>query len=260
MSRMLKNKGLLEAFIVIVSVAFAASGLSSSFDSGRIIPKGKVLIYRGDQQIGELTAEAPFPDGALLACEGDCAARLNDLMLVGVDKSMFSLTTKANSRELLVKEGTVYFALSKMPHTLIFVTPKGAATAQQLILNAAADGGLLKGYVTVTDELAEIGVIEGGSVLFSTPAGETTLQAGNKIILAQAESGKTSEEGTGAQTEASSGGAATGTAGATGVSGVSIVPIAAGVAVAAGVGIAAAASGGGNGGGGGEESPAAPPP
>ena len=252
MSRMLKNKGWFEAFIVIVLIVFAASGFASNFDSGRIIPAGKVLIYRSDQQVGELTAEAPFPDGVLLACEGDCVARMNDLLLVGVDKSLFSVTTKANSRELLIKQGTVYFAMSKLPRSMVFVTPKGVVTAQQLILNAAGDAGLLKGYVTVTEESAEIGVIEGGSVLFSTLAGETTLQSGNKIILVQAESGRTSDEGTGVQTEASS-------AGATGVGGgVAIAPIAAGVAVAAGVGIAAATGVGGDGGG--AESPAAPPP
>jgi hypothetical protein len=183
---MYKNKRYLKAFIIIVLIAFPTSGLASDLNSGRIIPTGKVLIYRGDQQVGELTAEAPFPEGALLACDGDCAVRMNDLLLVGADKSEFSVTTKAFSRELLVREGTVYFALSQLPRSLVFVTPKGAVTAQQLILNAAADGGLLKGYVAVSGESAEIGVIDGGSVLVSTDAGETTIQSGKKIILAQA--------------------------------------------------------------------------
>jgi hypothetical protein len=192
MSRIDKNKRCLKAFIIIVLVVFSTPALASNLDFARIMPGGKVLIYRGDQQVGELTAEAPFPDGALLACDGDCAVRMDGLLLVGADKSLFSVTTQANSRELQVRNGTVYFALSKMPHSLVFVTPGGVVTAQQLILNAAADGGLLKGYVDVTGDSAEIGVFEGGSVLVSTVSGETTIQSGKKIVLAQSDEGKTS--------------------------------------------------------------------
>jgi hypothetical protein len=249
MSRIFKNKRCLRAFIVVVLIVFATSALASNFNSGRIMPGEKVLIYRGDQQVGELTAEAPFPDGALLACDGDCAVRMDGFLLVGADKSIFSVTTQANSRELLVREGTVYFALSKMPRSLVFVTPKGAVTAQQLILNAAGDGGLLKGYVAVTGESAEIGVIEGGSVVVSTVAGETTIQSGKKMIIAQTDEAKTPEEGASPEAGAPS----------AGVGGVAIVPI---VAVAGMVGIAAIAAansgGGGGGGGGGDASPASP--
>ena len=203
MSRIIKNKCYFKAFITIILVVFSTSALASNLDFARIKPGGKVLIYRGDQQVGELTAEAPFPDGALLACDGDCAVRMDGLLLVGADKSLFSVTTRTNSRELLVKNGTVYFALSKMPHSLVFVTPGGVVTAQQLILNAAADGGLLKGYVTATGDSAEIGVYEGGSVLVSTVSGETTIQSGKKIVLAQSNLGQTS--GNGGQTPPSTG-------------------------------------------------------
>ena len=249
MSWVYKNKRCLKAFIVIVLIAFSTSGLASNFDSGRIIPGGKVLIYRGDQQVGELTAEAPFPDGALLACDGDCGVRMDGLLLVGADKSLFSVTTQAYSRELLVREGTVYFALSKLPHSLVFVTPNGAVTAQQLILNAAADGGLLKGYVTVTGESAEIGVFEGGSMLVSTVAGETTIQSGKKIVLAQTDEGQALRQDDKAQPETTPDG---GVAGVTMI----IVPIAVAAVV---IGISAIAAADNNGSGsGGSTSPAAP--
>ena len=251
MSWVYKNKRCLKAFIVIVLIAFSTSGLASNFDSGRIIPGGKVLIYRGDQQVGELTAEAPFPDGALLACDGDCGVRMDGLLLVGADKSLFSVTTQAYSRELLVREGTVYFALSQLPHSLVFVTPKGAVTAQQLILNAAADGGLLKGYVTVTGESAEIGVVEGGSVVVSTVAGETTIESGKRFVLAQTDEGKAPGQDDKAQPETTPSG---------GVAG-NIVPIAVGVgvvAIAALIVVASDSGGGSSGGGGVSTSPAAP--
>lgn len=213
------------------------------------MPGGKVLIYRGDQQVGELTAEAPFPDGALLACDGDCAVRMDSLMLVGADKSIFSVTTQASSRELQVREGTVYFAMSKMPRSLLFITPNWVVTVQRLILNTAANQELLKGYVTVTGKSSEIGVIEGGSMLVSTVAGEKTIQSGNKIILGQTDQGQTSAEQTEQPAETPPGGTG---------GGVAVAPIAAG-AIAVGVATVAAVNAGGGGGGGGDDtSPASP--
>ena len=248
MLRLHKKREYFKAFFVVVLVVFSTSAWASNFDSARIMPGEKVSIYRGDRQVGELTAEAPFPDGALLFCDGDCAVRMDDLMLVGADQSKFSVTTRANSRELQVRNGTVYFALSKMPRSLVLVTPKGAVTIQQVMLNAAADGGLLKGYVDVTAESSEIGVIEGGSVLVSTAAGEGTIPSGNKMVLAQMGEGQVP----GAQDDSSddpSGGTPL------------WIPIGGGIVAGAVPLIAALATDsddGGGGGGGGSASPAAP--
>ena len=218
-----KRKLYLKAFIAVITIVFATSAFASNLDSGRIIPGEKVLIYQGDQQVGELTAEAPFPDGALLACDGECAVRMGDLYLVGGDESLFSVTTRASSRELQVMNGTVYFALSKLPHSIVFVTPGGAVTAQQLILNAAADRNLLTGYVAVTEESSEIGVMEGGSMLVTTTEGETTIPAGNKIVLAQTNAAQPP----GAQPSPSTGGG-----------GGSLIPLAISGAVAGGAPVA----------------------
>jgi len=220
-----KNNRRLKALIIIVLIAFPISGLASDLNSGRIIPMGKVSIFQGDQQVGELTSEAPFPEGALLACEGNCAVRMNDLMLVGADKSKFSVTTTAFSRELLVKEGTIYFALSEMPRSMVFVTPNGAVTAQQLILNSAADSGMVKGYVAVTEESSEIGVVDGGSMLVSTDAGETTIQSGKKIILAQVAEGTATAATAAAPTTVAAGVGAGTAAVAAGVLGVGFVAV-----------------------------------
>ena len=247
MLRVYKNKRCLKAFIIIVLVVFSTSALASNSDSARIMPGKKVLIYRGDQQVGELTAEAPFPNGALLACEGDCAVRMDGFLLVGADKSMFSVTSEANSRELLVKNGTVYFALSEIPHSLVFVTPKGVVTVQQVILNAAAGGGPLKGYVEVTGQSSEIGVIEGGSMRVSTATGETTIQSGKKIILAQTEDEEDDdpEEGAVPPPEKKSGNWRT-------------AAIVGGVLAAGAAAFAIAGSGGGGGGGGGDDGSSSP--
>jgi hypothetical protein len=105
-----------------------------------------------------------------------------------MDKSLFSITTNTGSRELTVKHGTVYFALSTMPHILVFITPDGVITTCEVMLNASADDGLLSGYISVTDHVTKLGVLKGGSMLVSVDGGETVrVKAGQELRLAQAD-------------------------------------------------------------------------
>jgi len=154
---------------------------------GRIIPKGKVTLFQGDQKVGEFRSEAPFPEGAFLSVQGECGVKMSDLYLVAIDKSLFSVKTDPDARKLSVKTGTVYFALSSMPHILVFKTPDGVVTTHQILLNASSESGLLQGYVSVTDTVTKVGVLEGGSLLLSMGDGETKrINAGQELRLAQA--------------------------------------------------------------------------
>ena len=168
-------------------LAFVSTSFASGLSVGRIIPKGKVTLFQGDQKVGEFRSEAPLPEGAFLSVQGECGVKMNDLYLVAIDKSLFSVTTDPDSRKLSVKAGTVYFALSSMPHSLVFNTPDGVVTTHQILLNASAKSGLLQGYVSVTDDITKVGVLEGGSLLLSVGDGETKrINAGQEIRLAQA--------------------------------------------------------------------------
>jgi hypothetical protein len=168
-------------------LAFVSTCFASGLSVGRIIPKGKVTLFQGDQKVGEFRSEAPFPEGAFLSVQGECGVKMSDLYLVAIDKSMFSVTTDPDSRKLSVKTGTVYFALSSMPHLLVFKTPDGVVTTHQILLNASAKSGLLQGYVSVTDAVTKVGVLEGGSLLLSVGDGETKrINAGQELRLAQA--------------------------------------------------------------------------
>jgi hypothetical protein len=112
---------------------------------------------------------------------------MSDLYLVAIDNSMFSVTSDPDSRKLSVKTGTVYFALSSMPQSLVFNTPDGVVTTHQILLNASAKSGLLQGYVSVTDAITKVGVLEGGSLLLSVGDGETRrVNTGQELRLAQA--------------------------------------------------------------------------
>jgi len=168
-------------------LAFVSTSFASGLSVGRIIPKGKVTLFQGDQKVGEFRSEAPFPEGAFLSVQGECGVKMSDLYLVAIDKSLFSVKTDPDSRKLSVKTGTVYFALSAMPHILVFQTPDGVVTTHQILLNASAKSGLLQGYVSVTDAITKVGVLEGGSLLLSVGDGETKrINAGQELRLAQA--------------------------------------------------------------------------
>ena len=187
MKRLTNNKTKLKIVAIFSLLAFVSTGFASGLSFGRIIPKGKVTLFQGDQKVGEFRSEAPFPEGAFLSVQGECGVKMSDLYLVAIDKSLFSVTTDSDSRKLSVKTGIVYFALSSMPHILVFNTPDGVVTTHQILLNASSEPGLLQGYVSVSDAVTKVGVLEGGSLLLSVGDGETKrINAGQELRLSQA--------------------------------------------------------------------------
>jgi len=181
------------------------------------------------------------------------------LYLVAKDQSLFSITTNNRSRTLFVQKGTVYFALSSTPYTLVFHTPDGVITTNEVMLKASSTNRLLKGYVYVEEGITRVGVLEGGSMLVTVTDDKPQLiAAGHELRLAQAdifkEEGK-AEEGkpdeTGKTDEAGKAGETAATGGMSTTTMVVLGAIAIG-------GIAAAAGGGGGGGGDAVASPAGP--
>ena len=196
-----KNQAKFKVIAIFALLAFASTTFASGLSVGRIIPTGKVTLFQGNQKIGEFSSEAPFPEGTLLSVQGVCGVKMRDLYLLAIDKSLFSVTTDPDSRILAVKNGTVYFSLSSMPHTLVFHTPDGVITTHQILLNASTESGLLKGYVSIGDGITRVGVLEGGSMLLSVGDGKTMkINAGQELRLAQADLFE-EEEKEGAKTE-----------------------------------------------------------
>jgi len=189
MEKLRNNHLFVRLFVVLVVTAFSASGFCAGENSGRILPNGKVFIYKDGQKVGEFTQEAPVVNGALMECNGRCGVKLADLYLVAEDNSVFSISTDLYSRELYVKKGTVFFAVANMDRTLVFKTDHGSFTTRQVLLNASTDGGVLKGYVKTSAESAELGVAKGGSMVVSTFDGDQMIRPGNRIVLAQAQLG-----------------------------------------------------------------------
>jgi hypothetical protein len=233
----------LKVFAVLLSFALTTVGFAADAGSARIIPSGKVSIIKDGKVVGEFSNEAPLPEGALLKCEGKCSVKLDDTYLVVESDTVFSVTPMADRHELFVHEGTVYYSLSESSRPLHFVTRAGDATTGDL--NSADNE--VRGYVRVTGNKTEIGVIGGGTMMIQTASGEMAVTPGKQITIA-------------ATGLATSGAAATETGGLT--QNQKIALGVAGAAVLAGGAIAFAVSGGsssgGGSGGGGGGSPAAP--
>ncbi|MGD9330489.1 MAG: hypothetical protein PVJ53_04200 [Desulfobacterales bacterium] len=202
MLRAIRTQKRIAVAVTLAGFIFIASQALWAMGPARILPKGQVKVYRGDQLVSILSEEAPLPEGFLLAPEGPCGLRMDNLYLVGDDGSLFSLAAATHARELQVRRGTIYFAMNSASGPMIFQTPDGDLATQRMILMANGEGGLLKGYLDVTPEGTRLGILEGGRLVVLTADGERTIATGRQITLAQAdlfdesqESGPAAEEG-----------------------------------------------------------------
>jgi hypothetical protein len=243
-----KHKVKFKIMTIFALLFFSSSAFSAGLSTDRILPKGKVTLYQEGQRIGQFASEAPLPEDTFISVQGECGVKMKNLFLVAADKSLFSITTAADSRKLTIKQGTVYFALSAMQHTLVFQTPDGAITTHEIMINASADAGLLKGYVSVLDGATKIGVFEGGSlVLIGNDGKAIRIKSGQELKLAQVDIIPETTE------EPAPTGVEEGVIG--GISGQNMLI---GLGVLVGVGGLAAAAGGGGGSGSGQASPSTP--
>ena len=254
-----KHKLGLKFFAVSLSLALAFPGLSSDLKSGRIYPTGKITIYSHNQIVGEFSKEAPFPEGFLIATEGKCGVKMDDIYLVAEDRSLFSVDTATKLRKLLIKEGTVFFAFSRMSHSLSFITPSGNLAVLEILLHAATASPKLKGYIAVKPNGSELGVINGGSIIVSTEQGEMMIESGQRLILAQADMDVGAPEEIETSDETKDKDVKEGKEEKAGISKTTKIVLGAigGAVVLGGFG-ALAAGGGGGGGGGGSISPSSP--
>jgi len=190
--------------VLLITVGFlvcALSGVASGEYPARIKPTGKVIVSQPDNRVIELSSEAPLPYDALLECHGKCNVKMENLYLAVSDKSSFSICAPPRNNLIQFLNGDFYFSISDLPRPIVIKTPTDDITIQQVVLKTASTGGLLTGYILVKPEATEIGVVRGGSMVVSTSQGEHFIDAGNKITVARAKTGKgapveTGKEGT----------------------------------------------------------------
>ncbi len=178
-----KNTLILKVLVVFVSFAMATAGFAAGVNSARIIPNGRVSIIENGKVVGEFSQEAPLPEGSLLRCKAKCAVKLDDVYMVVDPGTVFSVSPMADRLEMLVQEGTVYFSATESTRTIQFNTPAGVVTTRETSLT----GSELKGYVRVSGNATEIGVIDGGTMRVATTSGEMAIVPGKQIIITLAD-------------------------------------------------------------------------
>ena len=190
-----KKTLMMKVFVVFVSFAFATTGFAA-----RIIPTGNVSIIEDGKVVDQFSQEGPLPEGALLRCEAQCSIKLDDVYMVAEPGTVFSISSTANQHELLVQKGTVYYSATDSTRAIKFSTPAGYATTRNL--NVTEDD--LRGYVRVSGNETEIGVIGGGSMMLETDSGEVAITSGRQLTMALTGTGTsvaaTSEQGEGLST------------------------------------------------------------
>jgi hypothetical protein len=162
MFRKRKKTLTLKVFVVLLSLAMTTTGFSANAGSARIIPS------------------TPLPEGALLRCEDKCSIKIDDTYMVVDPGTEFSVTPGANSTALYVKTGTVYFAITESSNPIQITTPSGDATTGDLTMTDEE----LRGYVSVSGNETEIGVIGGGTMMVETTSGEMAVTPGNAVTIA----------------------------------------------------------------------------
>jgi hypothetical protein len=175
-----KSTLVLKVFVVFVSIAMTTVGFSASTNSARVIPTGKVSIIKDNKVVGEFSKESPLPEGAFLRCEAKCTVKMEDISMVAEPDTLFSINRLANSNELTVREGTVYFTLSEGSRPLEFNTPAGDASTSEVLLSKDE----LMGYVKVSGNETQIGVIDGGTMMVETSNGEMAIPPGKQVTIA----------------------------------------------------------------------------
>ena len=236
-----KNTLILKVLVVFMSIAMTTVGFSARTHSARVIPTGKVFIIKDGKVAGEFSKEAPLPEGSMLRCEDKCAVKLDDTLMVVDPGTEFSVTPATGHTELYAKEGTVYYSMNESSSPLQINTPNGEATTGDITMT----GSEVRGYVRVSGNVTDIGVIGGGTMMMETTSGEMVVTPGNAITITAVGS-----ETSGAAAQETSG-----------LSRTQKFALGAGAAAAlAAGGIALAAGGGGSGGGGNDDdgSPSSP--
>lgn len=192
-------------WVLLIALIFSANAFASDIKNSRLMPEGKVIVSRNGQAVAEYSKEMPVPAGAMLTCKGRCGVKLDDMLLVAEDQSRFSIDMKNNQRVLNVVEGTVYFGLSTIPRTIVFLTPDGAVSADRVLIHASANTKMLEGYVKAAAGASELGVLSGGTLPLMTNQGVKALKSGDRFIFAQSDMGEGDDKGGGALLEGSGG-------------------------------------------------------
>ncbi|SDP71336.1 hypothetical protein [Desulforhopalus singaporensis] len=175
------TKRFLKAITLCTAVILAAPTFSLA---GGSVGYGDISIYKNDVLTTKMTGQNPVEDGSLLVCDGKCMFKSEGVSLVALDGSKIAIAGEPEIFKLYVREGSVDYVINNNSRKIAFYTPQGTYTAAEVIFNASTSP-VVKGNVLVGDDgKTEITVTE-GRMVFATAEGMKTVDANNKIVLAQ---------------------------------------------------------------------------
>ncbi len=172
--------------LVLLMVAVMIGHPMAAFagSSPRLIPNGAVSVLADGKEVDQFRSEMPMPQGTMMACSGSCIIQSQSLQLVARDKAVFALTEESSRWDLTVKTGRVDFAMRSEAKPVSFNTPHDTIRTKQVIVPASS-GGLVRGFVSVTEKGTELSVQE-GALQVVDHRGTQLVQPGHSLLLAQA--------------------------------------------------------------------------
>jgi len=152
---------------------------------GRIIPDGTVSLQKNGT-VAKFNEQTVLDENALIACDGNCMVKLQGVSLVALNQSKFAVKESSDLLNLYVEKGLVNFVVSDASQMFAFYTPDHRFVKTEGFIAPASSDNSVKGFINTTDKAVEIGM-ERGSMIVQTDEGSQTVNAGQSIILAQAE-------------------------------------------------------------------------
>jgi len=187
MMTLARKKGWMQVVAALMICSFSTWAMASGLNGARVIPTSKVAIYDGAKKIGEISNEAPLPEGKILSSDKTFGLKLDGIYLVATEKTKVAVSPLAGGQDVFVQEGRVYFAIRAVRNTLTFSTPQDSVTVENVIIQASTETPMIKGYLAFENKQMELVVHEGGQLRVVSAHGEQIVQPGNKMMVRTAQ-------------------------------------------------------------------------
>lgn len=175
---------LVRSAVAVSAVLFMfSSGIAGT--KGRIIPEGSVSLQKNGT-VAKFNEQTVLDENALIACDGNCMVKLQGVSLVALNQSKFAVKESSEALNLYVEKGRVNFVVFDVAQTFAFYTPDHRFVKTEGFIAPASTDNSVKGFINTTDKAVEIGM-ERGSMIVQTDEGSQTVNAGQSILLAQAD-------------------------------------------------------------------------
>lgn len=172
-----------KSLVVLIAATLLAQPLFAG-SSPRLVPEGSVKILDNGVVMNQ---EMPVPAGSLMACSGQCYVEANGLQLLGADKTVFAVEEGAERFTVMVREGSLDFALGADAKPVDFRTPFDTLAARPYAVQTGTDA-VVRGTIQVTEERALLTLTQ-GSLELTGADGQKLIHAGSTLVLTQAADG-----------------------------------------------------------------------